>query len=245
MRSYGTGWTAESSWLQFFGLECSPLISAAPLSCTPSSYSYLIPSPGASSLHCLSTSPTVTGSPWDSLVPPLTHRQAHGPRARGRGRSVISPVLSLTWNIWHGDTSKERDFCVCVCVYVHNMWAQGCEVLQTGGGGKRTAEKLLFFFPLWALPESVQLPQWGGKKHQPGLKSRGQTGLAFVSAPVVRENTTTSFCLKSLQRQKGSSEMWILVVSSEVKMYLFARWWPCWVQWMSSSWHSVYTCRDY
>lgn len=112
--------------------------------------------------------------------PPLTRRQVCRPRARGRGRSVISPVLSLTWNIWHGDTSKERDFCVCVYVY-RNMWVQRCEVLQTGGG-KRTTEKL-FFFPLWALPESVQLPQRGGKR------------LAWASIP---RSNRTGFCQCSM-----------------------------------------------
>lgn len=172
--------------------------------------------------------------------PPLTHRQAYRPRARGRGRSVISPVLSLTWNIWHCDTSKERDFCVCMCTICECR-----DVKFYKRGEEKERQRFFFFFHLVSSSRICSASTVGWEKHQPGLKSWGQTGLAFVSAPVVCENTATSFCLKSLQRQKGSTGIWILVVSSEVKMYLFAGWWPRWVQWMSSSWHSVYTCRDY
>lgn len=140
---------------------------------------------------------------------------------------------------------KGISVCVCVCMCTicecrdMKFYKRGVE----GWRRKENGREIIFFF-LCELFQNRFSFHNGVGKDQPGLKSRGQTGLAFVSAPVVCENTAASFCRKSLQRQKRSSEIWMLVVSSEVKVYLFARRWPCWVQWISSSWRSVYTCRD-
>lgn len=156
MRSYGIGRMAWSCWLLFVCPHFSP--------CRSLLHSIILFPPPPSqpvppSLHCLSISPTVTGLP-ERFTRTLTHTHIHS--ARGLGRSVISPVFSLTWNIWHCDTRKERE---SLCVY---MSMCGCEVLQEGRGGveERFGKKgfqsvIFYFFPLWALTGTAWFPQWG------------------------------------------------------------------------------------
>lgn len=134
-------WLNGPVWFAAVSPSSLSLIPPA-LSCTPSSY----PSPPTPSLlpsvHCLSTFPEVTGVPmrFAGLSPPLpSFSRAHS--ARGLGRSVISPVFSLTWNIWHCDTRKPRES-VCVCV---------CKPMCTPGDGKFLQEGskgfvILYFF---------------------------------------------------------------------------------------------------
>lgn len=142
MRSEGTG-RAE---LASVPLSSSSLIPAASLLHSI----ILLPPPQTHShpLHCPSNPPPleVTGLPQRRFpFFSCTHS------TRGLGRCVISPVFSLTWNIWHCDTKRKGlgiCVCVCVCVYpeVHEkMWNVATEGRSDGSKGGRWCSVCYFW----------------------------------------------------------------------------------------------------